>query len=120
MLEVYSCHIPLLQNPKIPEILSGARTTDNFRDRMESFRSEKVDDDEQNHAPCDVNNGEREVLEGQLRETTVSVGYSSLYRYASGRDIVIIAVCSLCAVVAGAVLPLMTVWNSLPALMLLH
>jgi ATP-binding cassette subfamily B (MDR/TAP) protein 1 len=52
---------------------------------------------------------EREVIQSQLRVPVVNVGYRTLYRYASGTDILVMSVCSFCAAVAGAVLPLMTV-----------
>lgn len=52
---------------------------------------------------------EREVIQSQLRMPEVNVGYRTLYRYASGRDILVMSVCSFCATVAGSVMPLMTV-----------
>jgi hypothetical protein len=52
---------------------------------------------------------EREVLEQQLKVSTVEVGYASLYRYATGKDIFVIIASSLSSIAAGAVLPLMTV-----------
>jgi hypothetical protein len=52
---------------------------------------------------------EREVIQSQLRMPVVNVGYRTLYRYASGTDILVMSFCSFCAAVAGAVLPLMTV-----------
>ena len=39
----------------------------------------------------------------------VKSGFGTLYRYATTNDIIIIGICSFCAVVAGAALPLMTV-----------
>lgn len=52
---------------------------------------------------------EREILKRQLDTPPVSMSYFALYRYATNMEWVIIAVSSICAIAAGAVLPLMTV-----------
>lgn len=52
---------------------------------------------------------EREILKRQLDTPPVSISYFALYRYATNMEWVIIAVSSICAIAAGAVLPLMTV-----------
>lgn len=52
---------------------------------------------------------EREVLENQVRVSTLKISYWSLYRHATGENIPIIAVSTLASVVSGAVPPLMTV-----------
>ena len=65
--------------------------------------------DEKEDALRRFDDREREVIQSQLRMPVVNVGYRTLYRYASGTDILVISFCSFCATVAGAVLPLMTV-----------
>lgn len=52
---------------------------------------------------------EREILKRQLDTPPANISYLSLYRYATKLEWVIIAVSSICAIAAGAVLPLMTV-----------
>lgn len=52
---------------------------------------------------------EAEILRRQVDVPVVKVGIKELYRYATRTDYVIIAVSALCAIAAGAALPLMTV-----------
>ncbi|EKG16166.1 Putative ABC transporter protein [Macrophomina phaseolina MS6] len=52
---------------------------------------------------------EREILKRQLDTPPVSISYFALYRYATKLEWIIIVVSSICAIAAGAVLPLMTV-----------
>lgn len=56
---------------------------------------------------------ERDVIRSQTNVSSSSkVGYISLYRYASRLEVFGLVICSISAVVAGAVLPLMTVCSS--------
>ncbi|KAH6687408.1 multidrug resistance protein [Plectosphaerella plurivora] len=71
-------------------------------------RAAKSDDgskDIYNHLPAD----EADILRRQALTPEVKAGVKALYRYSSTNDILIIAVSSLCAIAAGAALPLMTV-----------
>lgn len=52
---------------------------------------------------------EREVLKRQIDTPNISVGWFSLYRYATTWDLVIVVISTLCAIGGGAVMPLMTV-----------
>lgn len=52
---------------------------------------------------------EKEVLKRQLDAPSVKVSFFTLYRYASRKDILIILVSAICAIAAGAALPLFTV-----------
>ncbi|MCJ1310160.1 GTPase-activating protein [Agyrium rufum] len=52
---------------------------------------------------------EREIIKKQLDVPVVNVSFKTLFRYASRNDMLIIGGSSICAVTAGAVLPLMTV-----------
>ena len=52
---------------------------------------------------------EAAVLRKQLDIPPVQVGYFTLFRYATRNDIIIMIVSGLCAIVAGAAMPLMTV-----------
>ena len=54
---------------------------------------------------------EKEIVKRQLDIPPVVVTFKTLYRYATRNDLIIIAVSSLCAIVGGAVMPLMTVCN---------
>jgi ATP-binding cassette subfamily B (MDR/TAP) protein 1 len=52
---------------------------------------------------------EKDILKRQLDAPPVKVSFFGLYRYASHMDILIIVVSALCAIAAGAALPLFTV-----------
>ncbi|GAM85326.1 hypothetical protein ANO11243_033310 [Dothideomycetidae sp. 11243] len=52
---------------------------------------------------------EASILRKQLEIPPAKVGYFTLYRYADGRDIAIIAFSSFCAIAGGALMPLMPV-----------
>lgn len=51
---------------------------------------------------------EKAIIEKQLHVPEAQVGYTSLYRYANKKEIIIMLVSSIAAIIAGAVLPLMT------------
>ncbi|KAL4980249.1 P-loop containing nucleoside triphosphate hydrolase protein [Aspergillus desertorum] len=57
------------------------------------------------HLPED----ERRVLKAQLEEIKVNISYFGLWRYATKIDILIIIVSAICAIAAGAALPLFTI-----------
>lgn len=63
------------------------------------------DDDPFKHLPSH----EAQILKAQVTVPEVKAGFAALYRYASRNDLIIIAVSSVCAIAAGAALPLMTV-----------
>ncbi len=65
----------------------------------------KKEDEAYQHLPPH----EREIVKRQLDIPTVSVTFRTLYRYATTVDLIVIAVSSVCAIAAGAVMPLMTV-----------
>jgi len=69
--------------------------------------TKKAEDDEDlfKHLPPH----EAEILKRQVFTPTAKVGFVTLYRYASTYDLLIMAVAALCAIAAGAALPLMTV-----------
>jgi ATP-binding cassette subfamily B (MDR/TAP) protein 1 len=52
---------------------------------------------------------EKEILKQQLEAPSVKVSFFILYRYASRTDILIMVVSAICAIAAGAALPLFTV-----------
>ena len=60
---------------------------------------------------------EREIVKRQLDIPAVVVTFKTLYRYATRNDLIIIAISSLCAIIGGAVMPLMTVCNFLTGLL---
>ena len=55
---------------------------------------------------------EREIIKRQLDIPEVKITYTSLYRYATRNDRIIVAISTICAIAGGAVLPLMTVSTS--------
>jgi ATP-binding cassette subfamily B (MDR/TAP) protein 1 len=52
---------------------------------------------------------EAKILKDQVYTPDVKVGMATLYRYSSRNDLIIILVAAICAIAAGAALPLMTV-----------
>lgn len=52
---------------------------------------------------------ERDVVKRQLDIPPVTVTYRTLYRYATRNDLLIVFVSAICAIIGGAVMPLMTV-----------
>ncbi|CAG7935572.1 unnamed protein product [Penicillium nalgiovense] len=52
---------------------------------------------------------EKDILKQQLDAPLVNISYFGLYRYASRIDILIIIISTLCAIAAGAALPLFTI-----------
>ena len=52
---------------------------------------------------------EQAIIKRQLEVPPVKVTFTSLYRYATKKDLIIIAISALCAIAAGAAVPLMTV-----------
>ena len=53
---------------------------------------------------------EREIIQRQLDMPPITASFLTLYRYATRNDIIIIVISSICAIIGGAVMPLMTVW----------
>lgn len=52
---------------------------------------------------------EKQILKKQLDAPEVKISFFGLYRYASKMDILILLVSAICAIAAGAALPLFTV-----------
>lgn len=57
---------------------------------------------------------EKDIIDRQLTAPNLSVGYFSLFRYASKKDVLIMVVALIASIAAGAVMPLMTVSNMFP------
>ena len=57
------------------------------------------------HLPDD----ERDIVKKQLDIPPVKVKFTTLYRYATKNDLAILVISAICAIVGGAVMPLMTV-----------
>jgi len=52
---------------------------------------------------------ERNIIKRQIDMPVVKVGVAKLYRYSTRNDILIMVVSALCAIIGGAIMPLMTV-----------
>ncbi|KAK5001964.1 hypothetical protein LTR28_012011, partial [Elasticomyces elasticus] len=63
------------------------------------------DNDEFKHLP----EHEARILKRQVDVPPVKVTFKTLFRYATRNDILIIVLSSICAIVGGAIMPLMTV-----------
>lgn len=55
---------------------------------------------------------EKEIIDLQLTAPNLTVGYFSLFRYATAKDKAIMVVALIASIAAGAVMPLMTVSNA--------
>lgn len=55
---------------------------------------------------------EKEIIDLQLTAPTLTVGYFSLFRYATAKDKAVMVVALIASIAAGAVMPLMTVSNT--------
>ena len=65
----------------------------------------KAGDDAYAHLP----DHERAIIKRQVDVEIVSVGYKTIYRYATTNDLIIIGVSCLCAIIGGSALPLKTI-----------
>lgn len=61
-----------------------------------------------------LSDAQKQILNTQLASPEVQVSFLALYRYADGWDWLIIAVSVLCAIAAGAALPLLSVSSLVP------
>lgn len=52
---------------------------------------------------------EKDIIDRQLTAPNLTVGYFSLFRYANGKDKVVMVIALIASIAAGAVMPLMTV-----------
>ncbi|KAJ5466700.1 ABC multidrug transporter mdr1 [Penicillium diatomitis] len=85
---------------------SGSTLTEKANDQKGSKTALSLDDDAIfAHLPED----EKEILKKQLNAPAAKVSFFTLYRYASAMDIVILVVCAICSIAAGAALPLFTI-----------
>lgn len=74
-------------------------------DSDDSASSKNDEPDPFAHLPDD----EAAILRRQLDIPTVKVGYFTLYRYADKQDLAIVALSSFCAIIGGALMPMITV-----------
>lgn len=52
---------------------------------------------------------ERDIIRKQLEIPITKVTFTTLYRYATRNDLIIVAISAICSIAGGAVMPLMTV-----------
>ncbi|KAF2475413.1 leptomycin B resistance protein pmd1 [Lindgomyces ingoldianus] len=69
---------------------------------------EKRASGEETPATTTLSDEEKQIIEKQLHMPKKSVGYFSLFRYANRKEALIMAIAAIASIVAGAVLPLMT------------
>ncbi len=87
---------------------SGSRTPVAFEkadSKVIAPQKPASDEDLYKHLPPD----EADILRKQVITPDVKVGISTMYRYASAMDLLIMAAASLCAIASGAFLPCMTI-----------
>ncbi|KAG9185384.1 ATP-binding cassette, subfamily B (MDR/TAP), member 1 [Alternaria panax] len=77
--------------------------------------SSAIDEKHQSHAEKEarlptagLSDQEKDIIDKQLTAPNLTVGYFSLFRYATAKDKVIMVVALLASIAAGAVMPLMT------------
>ena len=73
--------------------------------KIVKVRDVKEGDDLYAHLPAH----EREIIQRQLDIPPITASFLTLYRYATRNDIIIIVISAICAIIGGAVMPLMTV-----------
>jgi len=64
---------------------------------------------EEDEAYAHLPEHEREIIKRQLDLPPITASFATLYRYATRNDIIIIVISAICAIIGGAVMPLMTV-----------
>jgi ATP-binding cassette subfamily B (MDR/TAP) protein 1 len=74
-------------------------------DEKQEVRSEK----ESRPPTTTLSDQEKEIIDRQLTAPNLTVGYFSLFRYATAKDKAIMVVALISSIAAGAVMPLMTV-----------
>ena len=81
----------------------------------DAFVLENVDLQERSDiikANRELSESETQILHAQLDTPTVTIRFPGLYRYATQQELWVLAISALCAICAGAALPLMTVCHS--------
>lgn len=98
---------PQLQDPQLPEKNKpGSDSASTLTANKESKTPVSSEDDAlYAHLP----QHEKEILKKQLDAPPVPISFFGLYRYASHMDILILVVSALCAIAAGAAMPLFTI-----------
>ena len=99
---------------KAVQILSSSSSSGSSEDavRMEKLDSQiiRINDVKQGEeAYAHLPDHEKEIVKRQLDIPTVKVTFTTLYRYATRNDLIIVAISALMAIAGGAVMPLMTV-----------
>ncbi|KAI9676610.1 MAG: GTPase-activating protein [Trizodia sp. TS-e1964] len=87
-------------------------TPPNEIDPLHKFDSAGIkvpDGDEEDDPFRHLPEHEKAILKEQLHVPSVNVNYFTLFRYATRNDLIIVFVSAICAIVGGAILPLMTV-----------
>ena len=89
---------------------SGSSSDDEARlDKLDSHIIKILDAKEGEEAYAHLPDHEKEIVKRQLDIPVVKVGYTTLFRYATKNDLIIIGVSFICAIAGGAVMPLLTV-----------
>ncbi|EHK21618.1 uncharacterized protein TRIVIDRAFT_192022 [Trichoderma virens Gv29-8] len=73
----------------------------------EGLKSRLVGNEDNTFAGLKID--EKQIIKAQLDSPSVSVNYFTLYRYADVWDCLIITISALCAIAAGAILPLLSI-----------
>ncbi|MCJ1293842.1 GTPase-activating protein [Xylographa carneopallida] len=89
---------------------SGSSSTDEVAlNKLDSqvvdVKDRKDGDEAYDHLPAH----EREIIKRQLDLLPIKANFGTLYRYATRNDILIVVISAFCAIIGGAVMPLMTI-----------
>lgn len=93
---------PIQAEEKVPPL---NRLDSEVPKSLKAPEKENEDQDPFGHLP----EHEAAILKRQVETPAVKVTYFRLYQYGTRKEFAIMAVCALCAITAGAVLPLMTI-----------
>lgn len=93
---------------------SSSEDTSQHTPQLEKLDSQVIKvgettDDDDDEAYAHLPPHEKAIVKKQLHVPSVTVTYRNLFRYATRNDLVIIYISALCAIVGGAIMPLMTV-----------
>ena len=96
---------------KVADVLSSSSSSDGVTpvEKLDSTIIKLDDVQAGDEAWAHLPEHEREIIKRQLEVPPVKVSYRTLYRYSTRNDMWLVVLSSICSILAGAAMPLMTV-----------
>ena len=107
--ELSDNQIPDTKRGSYPHSIGSSSTELKTLDKLDSHIIKIDGIKDTSDAYAHLPSSERDIIKRQLETPKVKISFKSLFRYATGIDIIIIVISCICAIAGGAVLPLMTV-----------